>query len=224
MGYKTSDHKLSKKFPDLCRILLNKRQQYQSKRREEWIRQCQEAIDVVLVEDLPPSLKEVSRRAGVMVDFLYQHFPDDCNRITRRFAEHCKKQREERLRQCRDILNAALAEDPPPSFKEISCRVDGRIKFLYRHFPGDCHRISERRIEYRRKKFQDSEERLKQALLEEPPKSAHQLAGELRMSSNGLAGRHPELCRLISARFKSWCDGCAEEKRRVCVVSSSSGA
>src|SRR5262249_14949821 len=221
MGYKSTDHKLSKKFPDLCRTLLNKRQQYQRNRREEWRQQCQEAIDVALVEKLPPSLKEVSRRAGVRTDFLYQYFSDDCNRITERFAEHCKKQREERLRQCRDILEVALAEDPPPSFKELYCRVDGRIKFLYYHFPDDCHRISERRIAHRKKKFQHSEERLKQALLEEPPKSAQQLAGELGMSSNGLAGRHPELCHLISARFKSWWDGLIEEKKRVSVVSSS---
>jgi hypothetical protein len=221
MGYKGSAHKLSKKFPDICRTLLNKRQQYQSKRQEEWIQQCHEAIDLALVEELPPSLKEVSRRAGVMADFLYQHFPDDCNRITRRFAEHCKKHREERLRQCRDIINVALTEDPPPSFKEISCRVNGKINFLYRHFPSDYHRISERRIEYRRKEFQDSEARLKQALLEEPPKSVRQLAGELGMSSNGLVGRHPELCHLISAQFKSWWDSCAEEKRRICVVSTS---
>lgn len=222
MGYNRGVHFLSQKFPDLCRAILEKRRKYQQERIGERSLKYREVIEVVLAETPPPCLSEVARRVGdETTEFLYQHFPEDCLRISARRADYSKKRLEERLNYCREIIAAALAEDPAPTLEDVSARAGAISDFLRQYFAGDCRRISERRAELRRKQFQEREAALQQALCEDPPRSIRQIAVKLGASMNVIRNNHPETCRLLVARYKAYRRDRAEKRKIIIPFSPS---
>jgi AraC-like DNA-binding protein len=206
MGYTRGNISfLTQKSPDLFRAVLKKRRQFQQKERKKRLRRCREIITAALVEDPPPSLQKVAERLGDKTpEFLWQNFPDDCHRITTRRTDYHSKRLEERLHCCRETIDAALAEEPPPTLEEVSARAGVISDFLRQYFADDCCRISARRADLRRRQFQEQEARLKQALQEEPPRSARQLATELGVSPSRMTRKHQEICGLIVARYKAF--------------------
>lgn len=174
MGYTRGNISfLTQKSPDLFRTVLKKRRQFQRKLLKKRLRRCREIINAALAEDPPPSLQKVAKRLGDKTpDLLWQHFPDDCLRITTRRTDYRRKRLEECLRRCRETIDAALAEEPPPTLEEVSRRAEVISDFLRQYFADDCRRISARHADLRQKQFQEREARLKQALLEEPPRKA----------------------------------------------------
>lgn len=215
MGYSRGVQFLTQKFPALCQAVLKKRRQVQRELLKKRLRHCREVIDAALVESPPPSLQEVARRVGDKTpDLLWRHFPDDCLRITNRWTAHRSQWLEERLCRCRETIDTALAEEPPPTLEEVAKRAKVISDFLRQYFAEDCRRIAERRAEFRRKQFQERETRLKQSLLEEPPRSVAQLAAELGASPHRVRKNHPGLCGLIVARYQAYRRNRAEQRKK----------
>gem|GEM_PF-742755 len=215
MGYTRGNISfLTQKSPDLFQAVLKKRRQFQQKERKKRLRRCQEIITVALAEDPPPSLQKVAERLGDKTpEFLWQNFPDDCHHITTRRADYQRKRLEERLRGCRETIDAALAEEPPPTLEEVCAQAGVISDFLRQYFADECRCLSARRADFRKRQCHEQEARLNQALQEEPPQSAQQLATELGVSPSTIAKKHQEICSLIVARYKAFRRDRAKKKK-----------
>jgi hypothetical protein len=107
-----------------------------------------------------------------------------------------------RLTQCRQALEMALAETPPPTLKAVAHRVVGvETNFLRQHFAELCDRLAARRQIARAARIKVLGDKLQQALATDPPRSLHQLAQEVGYHFTTLTIHFPELCRALIERY-----------------------
>lgn len=107
-----------------------------------------------------------------------------------------------RRTQCRQALEIALIETPPPTLKAVAYRVVGvETDFLRQHFAELCDRLAARRQIARAARIKVVEDTLQQALATDPPRSLHQLAQEVGYHFTTLTIHFPELCRALIEQF-----------------------
>lgn len=141
LGYRDGTT-LRRRFPELCRAILEKRQQQLS---EDPLKQ---KLEGMLSDDSYPalSLREVAEYLGCPAEHLYNRFPTLCSAIVKRHNQLFDSE------ALRGKLEAALLDDvaPPPSLRELAREFGFGEARLRRHFPDLCREIVQKYLEYRK--------------------------------------------------------------------------
>jgi hypothetical protein len=96
--------------------------------------------------------------------YYYHKYPDLCFRVSKRFKEyHCISFNES---EDRKQLNAALIEEPPPSFSEVARRLRRKRDFVRLKFPELSKAITARYKHYQGALRKEHAERLRNVLRE----------------------------------------------------------
>jgi len=143
-----------------------------------------------------------------------------CPELWRRLLdEHRKYKKEERRIQHereRQLIVAALNEEPAPIMKEVLRRLGYRSEQTFRsRFPEEYRAIRERRAQGKEKRLEAMEAKLREALNEEPPRPLKQVADSLHRDRSELYLYWGELCRAIAARYIEYKKECARKKRLI---------
>jgi hypothetical protein len=160
------------------------------------------ALERELGHPCPASLTEISERLGYNTYLLTSRYPDLCHALVEKRRRTLQLQLAERLSQYRQILEAALREEPPPTLNDVARRfTQFKIGFLRAHFADECQRLVERHADYCKRRMQDTGELLRQALHASTPHSLTWLSKESGYSISALRHNYPELSRSIVARY-----------------------
>lgn len=175
-------------------------------------------IEMELAQPCPASLRAVAHRLGYVSGFdLKLKFPDICDPLLEKRREYLQKELAERLMACRNALEAAMTEEPPPTFISVLRRSKGINEwYLRKYFAEECRSISLRYNEYRKKQMKEAEDRLLQVLQENPPRSLNQISKEIGYSCHTLVNHYPEISRSIMDRYESYARKLVAEKWRQC--------
>jgi DNA-binding Xre family transcriptional regulator len=145
MGYYPP--KVKRHFPQLCEQIIFRYREYQKSthpRPEEVLR----ALESALKESPPSSLQSILRRLGCQDTgyYYYRHYRELCFAITDRF----KKYRNNPFNrdEDRERLEAALSEEPPPSFSEVARRFRHNREFIRLKFPELSKAVTTRYAHY----------------------------------------------------------------------------
>lgn len=120
------------------------------------------ALEAALAEMPPPSLQSVLRKLGCDDTgyYYYDHFPELCIRIAKRYKEH--RSGYFNTDAIRNDLEQMLAENPPPSFSEVSRRIGYSRSLIHKTFPTLSEQLLERYKEYRQCYREGNLERLQE--------------------------------------------------------------
>jgi len=141
LGYYTP--KIRRHFPELCEQITSHYKEYQ-KNSHPSPREIRRAFRIALKQFPPPSLQMVLRGLGCKDtgSYYYRNYPDLCFEVSKRFIKYrtsyFNKSKEHRR------LEAALSEEPPPSFSEVARRSRRKRDFLRRKFPELSETITAR--------------------------------------------------------------------------------
>lgn len=151
LGY-TASQALRQKFPELCKVLAEKRRIIMTDRRARIEGELKRAI-----EGIPPtSLNAVSDELGYKTTAtLRTMFPKECREIHRRYEEHLKNQL---LTKVANTLRTILIETPPPPLNAALRRIGISDGFLRKHFPKEHRAISARSLKYRHQQSSENKE------------------------------------------------------------------
>lgn len=140
---------LKYRFADLCEAIVTRYETYRRQvRRKEWER-ARRALQAALKDESHPSVAEVARRIKWDFSRLCRRFPELCREVSRRHLQHLKTGWSKVGRTLEEILQ----EQPPPSMREVTGRLNRSATSLYSYFPRLCRRIGARHAEYRRRSF-----------------------------------------------------------------------
>jgi transcriptional regulator with XRE-family HTH domain len=133
LGYYTP--KIRRHFPELCEQLISRYKEYQ-KNSHPSPEEIRRAFRAALKEFPPPSLQMVLRSLGCKSTgaYYYCHYLDLCLEVSKRFKDHrtnCFNKGKDYKR-----LEAALVEEPPPSFSEVARRFRRKREFFTTKIPG----------------------------------------------------------------------------------------
>lgn len=195
-----ANHRSSEEF---LRNLRSKRKQYVRRPDREHQRRL---LELELTQPCPATLRDLAHRLGYAdTCTICTYFPDLAKALVKKRRDHQQRNLATCLSHCLNVLKAALAEEPPSTMVSVVKRLTGiRIAFLREHFPEQCHNISARYLDFQRKRMEDAGVKLRQSLLENPPRSINQLSKEIGCHPSTLIRNFPELYRAISARCKSY--------------------
>ncbi len=193
-------------FPQECKEIKERHWKIADASRQ---RQVLEAV-LADVEQISWSINEIAKQLGCSSSTLYNRFPELCHEITKRRwsmsdADH--------LRQ---LLEAALAENPPPSLENVAKRLGCPAKNIQYYFPELSRAITQRR---RAMADRGSQQKELEGILARDghPLSLEEVARRLGTSSSSLRKRFPELCATISARYMAFRKNGHEERiKRIC--------
>jgi transcriptional regulator with XRE-family HTH domain len=146
MGY--YQPKVKYHFPELCAEIASRHKEHlKSKHPDPKV--VRKVFRAALEEQPPPSLQSVFRRFGCQDTgyYYYYNYPDLCSAVAYRFMSHRNKPFNIDLE--REQLEAALVEDPAPSFSEMARRLGRKRDFLRRKFPEITKAIVTRNLYYR---------------------------------------------------------------------------
>jgi hypothetical protein len=215
LGYRDGST-LRGKFPELSKKLtanymaseryLNSLQSWRRSTAARPNKESQKrALERELGHPCPASLTEISERLGYNTYSLTSRFPDLCHALVEKRRRTLQLQLAERLSQYRQILEAALSEEPPPTLNDVARRfTEFKIGFLRAHFADECQRLVARHADYCKRRMQHTGELLRQALHENPPRSLTRLSKERGYSISALRHNYPELSRSIVARYDDY--------------------
>lgn len=147
-------------FPELCaQIVARYREQLKSKHPHPL--KVRRVFRVALTEFPPPSLQSVLRRLGCKDTgyYYYHNYRELCLAVAERFKSYRNKPFDKDTDRAR--LEAALFEDPPPSFSEMARRLDHKRDFLRRKFSELSQAIVSRHLYYRSASNNEKAERLR---------------------------------------------------------------
>ncbi len=140
LGYSarwTPRARFRRKFPNLCRAILDRRISYRIRHRQN----VGQKLEEILLEQPPPTLDEVTERLGYRANtYLRQHYPDLCSAIVQRHAEY----RNGQIRSLGDTLKAILHEKQPVSLRAAALRLRKNPSYLGCRFPKECQAITKR--------------------------------------------------------------------------------
>lgn len=140
LGYKYATT-LRIRCPDLYQALLERRANYLREENEK----TKKALEAALTEEPPPTFRTVHLRLGVWTEGkLKNQYPELCKAIVNRHKDFQKAKTVDVVH----ALEEALREEPPPSVRELSRRMNSSISALYRHEPKLCKQIAARRLDY----------------------------------------------------------------------------
>ena len=208
MSLGCSESTLRWRFPELCSEIAKLPK---NSLRIENLKQSLE--EIMASNDIPLSLREVSRRLGCGQSTLLKHFPDFCSKIKEQYRKPLD------IDELQNALEGILAdvENPKLSLSETAIRLGYSVSILRKNFPELCSAI----VKLRRKSLETDVAR---QLLEdelashkEPPTSLSEIARHLGVRGSLLYNRFPELCYSISARYKSYRRAKSTERlKRIC--------
>jgi AraC-like DNA-binding protein len=172
-----------------------------------------------LSEEPPPSIAEIARRLEFQSDeTLKLREPDLCRQIVaRRRASGAAANAAKPLFKCSEgyrlenILRAHLAEEDPPSIREIASELGYKGRHAIRgRFPALCRAITSKRKQQPLRGKEKLRLAMENARAETPPPSLMQIARRLGFSSEEvLLTAYPELC----ASHRQWRRAWFEEQR-----------
>lgn len=153
LGYKAISS-LRVRCPDLYQALRQRRNLYLQERKAA----LAEALQAVLQEEPPPTLRAVTQRLEMKNEsaIVYQ-FPDLAKAITERHRAYLRTRKE----NIRRALEAALTAVPPLSVRQIARNTQASLTRIYRYFPDLCRQVAARRIEYLHQRSLGRKERVK---------------------------------------------------------------
>ena len=143
-----SKETLKRRFPELCRNLSASYLSY-----HKWpldFKKAQSMLKAALTESPPPSLQQVNKRLGRggTPGSLRRYFPEECSTIVKRYAEY--KKRPIDRDSVRRILETALKETPPKSFRSIAHNLGPSRGEIIEIFPTLSKAISARYRTYQK--------------------------------------------------------------------------
>ena len=157
--------KIRRHFPELCEQIVSRYKEYQ-KNSHPSPKEIQRAFRIALKQFPPPSLQMVLRGLGCKDtgSYYYRNYPDLCFETSKRFIEY----RTARFNKGKEYrrLEAALSEDPPPSFSEVARRSRRKRDFLRRKFPELSEAITARYKHYQAAVRKENAERLRDVIRE----------------------------------------------------------
>lgn len=162
--------------------------------------QMQRALEESLAQDCPTSPYQISLALGFVSDMtLRRKFPSLCQAIQRKIDNHNGL----RIATMGRALNAALAEDPPPSLSQMCKRLGYcRPVVLRGHFPELCDRLLQRRRDHRVLEIEKLRQKLHGFSLESPAVSLEQSCKRVGFSRQQLLRLCPEECASVVRNFK----------------------
>jgi hypothetical protein len=165
-------------------------------------RRVEEALEVALRQDPPPSLHDVSLSLGLPgASWLVERFSEPCRALVQRSREY----RRNRRLEVEKVLEAALIEEPPPTIKEVANRIGHRNgQTLRTWFPdlyGALAARSSRRRDWWLAKMQSF---LEAVVTQEPPPSGKAVAASAGVVIGHLRTLFPNLWRELVARHTTY--------------------
>jgi hypothetical protein len=133
---------LINRFPVQCRLLVQRSKDYRRDRRLF----IETVLRTALIEEPPPTIKEVARRAGVRSGQIRIWFPD----LYRGLAVRSSRRREWWLAKIRSVLEEMAVEDPPPRTKAASTRTGVAHGHLRTLFPDLWRELVARHAAYKK--------------------------------------------------------------------------
>lgn len=229
VGYKHSSS-LREKFPELSKQIVNnynsseryfevRRSQLEAARSHPPDRENQrKLLEQELGQSCPATLEEISRKLGYSSQpGARKIFPELYRALAEKRRRYKERQLAECLSRCRQVLTAALAEEPPPTLHSVMVQLGLGYPFLKYRFPQECREISARRLGYQKMRLTEAGNRLRQALLENPPRSfrqiSNEIANEIGVAHPVLRCHYPELVLSVVSRFKDHKQGFAIEEK-----------
>jgi hypothetical protein len=144
MGYYPP--RIQSHFQALSKKISKRYWKYQKSKHPD-SKEIKRTLEKALEEEPPPSLQSVLRRLGcVNTGYYYSNYPDQCFAITGRYKEWRNNPFHEGKDQKR--LEAALKENPPPSFSEIARRFRHNREFIRLKFPELSEKLTSRYKNY----------------------------------------------------------------------------
>jgi hypothetical protein len=160
--------------------------------------QAKNRLERALGEVPPPSADKVALELGLKHgSSLYRRFPILCRTLVVVRRNYTK------LRRLRieATLKSALAEDPPPTLKQIANRLGLRTPILlHQWFPNLCKLLAARRPEYHKKRLARIRIRLQAALKEDLAPLLQAIAARVGLDRSYLAMLFPDIWRRLRAR------------------------
>lgn len=145
MGYYPP--KIKRHFPEICGQIISR---YRKHLRgiHPSPKDVRRAFQLALKEQPPPSLQCVLRRLGCRDtgSYYYQNYRELCFTVSRRYRGHRNKPfSKDADAKC---LQAALIEDPPPSFSAVAKRLGHKREFVHKKFPELSKAVTFRYLHY----------------------------------------------------------------------------
>jgi TniQ len=145
-------------------------------------RRVEEALEIALRQNPPPSLRDVSLSLSVPgTSWLVERFPVPCRALVQRSRDYGRTRRLE----VEEVLKTALVEEPPPTVKDVANRAGHSPQMLRTWFPDLYDALSARAPRRRNWWLAKVHSFLEAAVTQEPPPS-----GEAVASGAGVASRH----------------------------------
>lgn len=159
-----------------------------------------------------PALQTLAERLGYKYAATLKYRAPDLYRALR---ERRKIYLREKAAETKAILQAALAEDPPPTLRMIQLRLgvrsEGTLKYQHREL---CRAIVERYRDFRQAATLKMRPALEAALTEEQPPSVRQIARRTHRCISTLYRRETELCQRLAARRLEYLSRRAASKKQ----------
>jgi AcrR family transcriptional regulator len=188
-------------LPALYADIVNRHQAYRQGEKQR----RQVVLDQVLSEHPvpPPPLSQVAKSLSCDATSLQRQFPEASQVIVDRYRAYRTKERQ----RAKAALETALSHKQRPPLLPI--QVARQLGYedshsLFRYFPEMCHQLSQREEAHRR---QIARAQLEAVLAEEqsePPLSLGAMGRQLGYSSATLKHLCPDLCRVITDRYRNY--------------------
>jgi hypothetical protein len=156
---------IQRHFPELCKQIISRYREYVNGRHPQ-PKEITRALKSALKEDPPPSLQRVFRRLGCRDTgyYYYSNHSKLCFAVAQRYLNH-RNNPFDRDIDCK-CLQAALTEDPPPSFSEVAKRFNHSREFVRRKFPELSKAVTVRYLNYQIVLRKNKAERLRRVIRE----------------------------------------------------------
>jgi hypothetical protein len=179
---------IQRKFPDHCRAIAQKLEEWKKRRLEE----LRQVADAASHEEPPPTLYDLSRRLGFKTSSqLRYHFPDAVDRLVMARAIHAQKE----TATLRTTLLFILCGESAPSLSSVARQIDLSVSSLSEKCPDLCAAIRSRYLWHQR----ETTRKRRELLNEEVRRIARDLHGR---------GQNPtqaRIMRLLSeGSLKEW--------------------
>lgn len=179
---------LVSRFPVQCRLLTQRSQDHRRNRRAL----IETVLKAALMEEPPPTVKEVEKRLGVQATQMRTWFPD----LYPAFVARARRRRDWRLAGIRSVLEKMAVEEPPPPAKAAAVRTGVARGYLCELFPDLWRELVARHAAHkkdenarRRAAFQAEVRRIAQELLNRGKYASRRRVEALLPKSN-FSGRH----------------------------------
>lgn len=207
LGYKRSE-RLRQVSAELCRRLTRR---HRACRRTHWWKEpgakrigerdgIRALLEDSLKQDPPIPVRRIAAQLGYSngnPGFIRRCFPDLCRSIAERLEES-KKHRTEELRA---VVIAAIAEQPPPTLRDLSHRLGFQTSTTLRFWAPDlADQLLKKRAVHMAAEKARCHAVLTAVLSECPAPTLNSVARRLQCSNSFLNEHHPELCHAIAAR------------------------